>query len=184
MVEKDHCQIETFYKDQRTYTGSEFWWIPACNPGLGWGEHGLEIGLGANRIEGESQGVLQLKYLFRELEPNGFGLAVSSGFFGSQPYVNGIASASFFDDRVVLHANVGRLKDDGSTWGVGGEALVLAPRVYGVFESYGQRGETPTWHYGLRYWLLLDRLQLDVTRGDQRGDPQRRFYTIGLRVIF
>jgi len=178
LVEKDHCQIETLYKDQRTYTGSEFWWIPGCNPG------GFELNFGVNRIEDESNGLLQFKYLFKELPPNGFGLAASTGFVSGQPYVNGIASFSFFDEHAVVHANAGRLKDEGSTWGLALEALVFAPRVYGVIESYGERGETPTWHYGVRYWVVPNRLQLDVTRGDQRGDRERRFYTLGARFLF
>ena len=34
IVDRDHCQLETFTKSQRTYAGSEFWFLPACNP---WG---------------------------------------------------------------------------------------------------------------------------------------------------
>jgi hypothetical protein len=178
VVDEGHCQIETFYKDQRTYTGSEFWFIPACNP------HGLEVSIGINRVENEGNGNLQAKYLFKELQPNGYGLAAAVGSYSGQPYFNAIASVSFFDDRAVVHANLGRLNEAGKTWGVGLEALLFAPRIYGIAETYGQRGETPTWHYGIRYWITPGRLQFDATRADQGGDPERRFYTLGLRFIF
>lgn len=185
VVDKGHCQIETFYKDQRTYTGSEFWWLPACNPDFVPATHGLEVTVGANRIEDRANGIVQAKYLFRELQTNGFGIAASAGSFSGQPYVNGIASFSFLDDRAVVHANLGRFQDDGKTWGIGLEALLAPPRVYGILETFGQRGEAPTWHYGIRFWVIPGQLQIDATRGDQGGgDPDRRFYTLGVRVIF
>ena len=179
VVDPGHCQIETFYKDQRTYTGSEFWWLPACNPSF------VEITVGANRIENQGNGIVQAKYLLKELQPNGFGVAFSLGSFSGQPYGNAIASFSFFDDRAVVHTNVGRFRDDGHTWGAGLEALLLPPRLYGILEAFGQRGEAPTYHYGIRFWAIPGRWQLDATRADQGGgDPDRRFYTLGLRFIF
>ena len=179
VVDKDHCQVETFYKTQRTYDGSEFWWLPACNPSF------LEITVGANRIEDQGNGILQAKYLFKELQPNGYGLALSVGSFSGQAYANAIASVSFLDDRAVVHTNLGRFHEDGKTWGLGLEALLAPPRVYGILETFGQRGEAPTWHYGIRFWVIPNRFQVDATRGDQGGgDPDRRFYTLGLRFIF
>ena len=179
VVDKGHCQVETFYKEQRTYSGSEFWFLPACNP------FGLEMTLGRNRIEGEKNTVLQGKYLFKELQTNGYGLAGSAGSFGGEAFVNGIASFSFFDDRAVVHTNLGRFREQGTTWGIGLEALLRAPRVYGIVETFGQRGESPTVHYGIRFWVIPNRFQIDATRADQGGaDPDRRFYTLGLRFIF
>jgi len=62
------------------------------------------------------------------------------------------------------------------TGGVGLEALLFAPRVYGILETY---------HYRVRFWVISDRRQIDVTRADQGGgDPDRRLYTLGLRFIF
>src|SRR3954469_16219435 len=81
VVDKDHCQVETFYKDQRTYTGSEFWWLPACNPSFMPMQNGLEVTVGANRIGDQGNGILQAKYLFKELQTNGFGIALSAGSF-------------------------------------------------------------------------------------------------------
>ena len=178
VVDQGHCQLETFYKEQRTYSGSEFWFLPACNP------FGLELTAGANRIEDERRSVFQAKYLFKELQTNGYGLAASVGYFGSDPYVNGIASFSFLDDRAVVHANVGAISSFGATWGVGLEALLLAPRLYGIVETFGQRSQTPTLHYGLRFWVVPNRFQIDATSGHQSADPEKRFYSVGLRFIF
>ena len=66
----DNCQIETFYKEQRSYSGSEFWFLPACNP------TGFELTVGGNRIERERNEILQTKLLLKPLEPNAGGRCV------------------------------------------------------------------------------------------------------------
>jgi hypothetical protein len=174
----DKCQIESFYKEQRTYSGSEFWFLPACNL------HGVELTAGGNRIEGEENAVVQLKFLLKPLETDATGYALSLGRLGEDPYFNAIGSRSFLDDRLVVHGNLGNFRDGGSTWGYGLEALLWAPRLYGIFESFGQHRETPTYHYGARLWVVPDRFQVDMTRGDQTGAGNRHFYTVGLRFLF
>ena len=119
---------------------------------------------------------MQFKFLLKSLETNGVGYALSLGSFGG--------SRSFLDDRLVLHGNLGGFREGGGTWGYGVEALLWAPRVYGIFESFGQHRETPTYHYGARFWVVPDRFQVDMTRGDQTGAGNRRFYTVGLRFLF
>ena len=192
VVDRGGCQIETFYKEQRKYSGSEFWFMPACNP------FGLELTAGANRIEGEGSLVLQAKTLIKPLETNGSGYALTLGTFYSNPqagsnfwspYVNGIASFSFLDDRAVVHANLGAIRDgdidrDRATWGIGLEALLVAPRLYGILESFGQSYDKPTLHAGLRYWIVPNKVQVDSTVGNQNGDPPQRFYSVGLRLLF
>ena len=184
VVDKGHCQLESFYKEQRAYSGSEFWFLPACNPAFAPFQSGLELTLGRNRIEGERNTVVQGKLLFKELQTNGTGFAGSVGYFGGDPFVNGIASFSFLDDRAVVHTNLGSISRAGPTWGLGLEALLAPPRVYGILETFGQRSQTPTLHYGLRFWVLPNRFQIDATRGEQSADPARRFYSIGLRLLF
>jgi hypothetical protein len=178
VVDRGHCQLESFYKEQRTYSGSEFWFLPACNP------LGVELTVGGNRIEDEKSSIVQAKYLFKELQTNGYGLAASVGYFGSDPYANAIASFSFLDDRAVVHTNLGYVSSFGGTWGVGLEALLWAPRVYGIVETFGQRSQTPTLHYGLRFWVIPNRFQIDATRGEQSADPEKRFYSVGIRLLF
>ena len=173
----DNCQIETFYKQQRTYSGSEFWFLPACKV------LGFELTAGGNRIEGDRNEVVQAKFLLKPLEPNGVGYALSIGSFGGEPYFNAIGSKSFLNDRLVVHANLGDFRDSGGTWGLGIEARA-SPRVYGIFETFGQHRETPTYHYGLRFWVIPNRFQIDSTLGNQTGAGDRRFYTVGLRFLF
>jgi hypothetical protein len=181
VVDQGHCQLETFYKEQRAYSGSEFWFLPACNP------FGVELTVAGNRIEGEHNSIVQGKVLFKELQPDGIGFAGSVGSFGGDPYLNGIASQSFLDDRYVVHANLGMIRNpdaDRGTWGLGLEALLAPPRWYAMLETFGQRGDTPTLHYGLRYWVMPNRFQIDATHGRQSADPLKSFYSIGLRFIF
>jgi hypothetical protein len=107
----------------------------------------------------------------------------------NSPYFNGIGSFSFLDDRIVLHTNLGAIRDNVAkvsrgTWGTGAEILLIAPRLYGIVETYGQRGEKPTAHTGLRIWLVPNRVQVDTTLGVQNSSPERRFGTLGLRVLW
>jgi hypothetical protein len=186
VVDLGGCQVETFYKKQETYSGSEFWLLPACNP------FGIELTVGGNRIEGDDSLILQGKILLKPLVTNGIGFAISGGFFGGQPFVNTIGSFSFLDDRAVIHANLGAIRDDKAdllrgTYGLGLEALVIAPRLYGILEVYGQRGEEPTLHYGVRFWIVPNRFQIDATHGQQNGSdtaPERRFNSVGLRILW
>ena len=174
----ERCQIESFYKEQQRYAGSEFWFLPACNA------FGFEVTVGANRIEGEHNEILQTKFLLKPLETNGIGYALSLGSFGGDPYFNFITSKSFMDDRLVVHGNLGDFREGGGTWGLGLEALLSAKRLYGIFETFGQHRETPTYHYGIRVWVIPNRFQIDTTRGDQTGTGNRQFYTVGVRLLF
>jgi hypothetical protein len=177
VVDPDHCQLETFYKEQRAYSGHEFGFLPACN------RFDVEWTLGGNRIEGENNVVVQAKKLLKPLVSNGYGLAFSVGAIGDEASLNGIASFSFFEDVSVIHANLGYVYDR-PVFGVGLEQLLYAPRVYGILETYGGRSEKPTVHGGLRLWVIPNRFQVDSTYGVQQSDPVRRFFTVGLRFLF
>ena len=199
VVDPQGCQVEIFYKRQREYRESEFGFLPACNP---WGR--VELSLGGIWVDsaqpGDSRTLgLQAKTLLVPLEANGAGFALTLGvaqvsaFQSSSvwnPYVNGIGSFSFFDDRVVLHANLGALRDNQlhltrGTWGIGAEVLLVAPRLYAILETYGQRLEKPTLHGGVRLWIVPNRLQVDATVGSQHAAPfDRRFATVGLRLLW
>jgi hypothetical protein len=191
IVDKDGCQVETFLKDQRRFSESEFWLLPACNP---WG---AELTAGYIRVDSDPAGdsntaVLQAKMLLKPLATNGAGFALTLGTFAGDkisPYLNGIGSFSLADDRVVLHTNLGAIRDNVAglsrwTWGMGAEILLAAPRWYGILESYGQRAEKPTLHTGLRIWIVPNRVQVDTTVGLQNASPERRFGTVGLRVLW
>jgi hypothetical protein len=199
VVDPQGCQVEIFYKRQREFRESEFGFLPACNP---WRR--VELSLGGTWTDSSQAGdsrtlSLQAKTLLVPLETNGSGFAFTLGAaqvsaFPSRsvwnPYVIGIGSFSFLDDRVVLHANLGALRDNQlhltrGTWGIGAEVLLVAPRLYAILETYGQRLEKPTLHGGVRLWVVPNRVQVDATVGYQHATPfDRRFATLGLRVLW
>lgn len=199
VVDEGGCQIETFVKGQTEFHESEFWFLPACNP---WGR--VELTLGGNWINSSLAGdsntvILQGKTLLKRLETNGAGFALTLGLgrarpfqepYSTNPYVNGIGSFSFFDDRAVLHTNIGAIRDKKmdatrGTWGIGAEVLLVEPRLYGIIEQYGIRFEKPTFHTGLRFWIVPNRVQTDATVGLQHASPyDRRFGSIGLRILW
>ena len=118
---------------------------------------------------------------------DGAGYALAAGAFGGDPYANAIASYSFHQ-RAVLHFNFGvihnRVPDtDRETWGLGIE-VPLTGRWTAAAETFGQYGDTPTQHAGLRYALIPNRVQIDTTIGHQSGNPARRFTSLGLRLLF
>lgn len=199
IVDPGGCQLESVVKRQREHREHEYWLLPACNP-----RGGTELTLGAIRTLSEPSGngsnfIAQGKFLLKPLQANATGYALSLGLSRQRldagagsinPYFNGIGSVSLDDDRVVLHGNLGMLRNRAldrsiGTWGAGAEVLLLAPRLYGIAEAYGQRFEKPTLHVGLRYWIAPNRLQIDATAGRQHASPaDRSFNTVGLRLLW
>ena len=203
IVDPDGHQVETFHKRQRAFKESEYWVLPAINPGQGLGDGKMEFTLGRYWVNGDAPGdnqatIAQVKTLLKPLEANGHGFALTMGAarvspfqqaHAWNPYFNGITSVSFADDRFILHANLGGVRDrpanrSRATWGTGAEILLVAPRLIGIVEAYGQSGEKPTFHTGLRIWAIPNRWQVDTTVGKQTSGPERRFYTIGMRFLW
>src|SRR5688572_10357447 len=98
VVRPGGCQVEAFFKQLRPGRGSEFWFLPACNP-----LQRAELTLGGRRIAADEEPttravILQAKTLLRALEPNGAGFAFTVGALRDRPgpgwerYVNAIAS--------------------------------------------------------------------------------------------
>ena len=200
VVDPGGCQIETFVKKQRDFREHEAWFLPGCNPG-----GNLELTLGGLNVQNQAEGrasalIAQGKMLLRTLQTNDYGMALTLGATRQRPFpadavslwspfLNLISSISLRDDAVVVHVNAGALDDRNAdllrpTWGLGAEIL-LTPRLYGIIESYGQRGEKPTQQIGLRFWVVPNHLQVDGTLGAQRsGPPARDSMSLGLRILF
>lgn len=192
----ESCQLESWlrvYPDSR-----ELWALPACNPDgnlefTGGGGDAKNDGLPSTRDY-----LFQLKTLFRPLQTNdwGWGLAVGSvrhpeikpgpNQFGNS-YVYVPLSFSFNDDRLIVHTNVGWLrerasKEDSMTWGVGAE-YQLSPRWLAIAETFGDSRERPYWHVGGRFSLIPDLVQIDATIGQQFSGPASgRWMSFGLRL--
>lgn len=187
------CQVETWFHLHREQ--KEFWALPACNPG-----GNLEVTLGGAlaRENGEPQSgatVIQGKTLFKPLETNGYGIGLAVGYSkppgegqSGSPYFYVPISFSLADDRIVIHTNIGDLRERETkrhnlTWGLGTE-LQTTDRLYVIAESYGtDKGDT-FFQTGLRYWIVPGHVQVDTTYGSRFGQAHdTQWLSIGLRLI-
>jgi hypothetical protein len=192
------CQLDSWTRFYSNRT--EVWALPACNP-----EGNLEFTLGVGHahyqdpsLPGSEDYVLQAKTLFRPLETNGWGWGAAVGTVRhpkispgpnllGNTYINFPFSASFADDRVVMHLNTGWLHDKGLsrenlTWGIGTE-INTTRRLMLVAESFGDNRTNPYWQAGLRYAIIPHLLEIDATAGRQMGnDPTNRWISFGLRL--
>jgi hypothetical protein len=198
IVDEGGYQIETFIKQQRNFNETEYWFLPAINP---WGRVELTAGgiwVNSSVNKDTTSLVAQAKTLIKPLETNGYGLALTVGVLRmvpqdpgpaeTNPFVNGIASFSLANDAVVIHTNLGARWDDTANrtrkgGGLGAE-IRLNERVYGIVETYGEQGQQATRHVGLRVWVVPNRVQMDSTLGFQQADPDRKFFTVGLRLLW
>lgn len=190
------CQLESWmriYPDSR-----ERWALPACNPG---GNLEITVGEGVARNGGEAATrdyVFQAKTLFKPLEANGWGWGLGVGTVrhpDSRPGPNGLGntyfyfpvSASFNDDRLVVHLNLGWSRDRESgnvstTWGLASEYLVT-PRFTAIAETFGDNHNTPYWQLGGRFTIRPNLFQVDATIGQQFSGPSAgRWMSLGLRI--
>ena len=189
------CQLESWL---RIYPDSkELWALPACNLT---GNLELTVGSGGASDAGESTTVdyaFQAKTLFRPLTSNDWGIGLALGTIQhpeSRPGPNGLGntyayiplSLSLNDDRFIVHANLGWLRDKASgrqsaSWGIGAEFKVH-PEVLGIAETYGDNHGTSYGHLGIRYSVILDLLQIDATYGRQwTGPGESRWVSVGMR---
>lgn len=189
------CQLEGW---TRLYeNSSEIWALPACNP---FGNFEITIGEGISRDDntGTTQDyVAQIKTLFKALETNGWGLGFAIGkvmhpeikpgpnLFGST-YMYLPASFSFSDDKLVVHGNIGILKENKTditktTFGVGSEYR-LTNNLLGIAELFGDDREKPFLQLGFRYSLMPNLLQLDTTLGQPlAGKSEDLWISFGAR---
>jgi len=176
---------------------SELWALAGCNP-----TGNLEITLGggmANVNGGPSTTdyVFQLKTLFKPLVTEGWGWGLAVGTVrhpeihpGPNLLGNTYAylpfSASFHNDRFILHANLGWLRDNASsqdnmTWGLGGD-FQTGSRLSLIAESFGDNKNRPYWQAGVRFAVIPNLFQVDATTGQQfGGDSASRWISFGLR---
>ena len=189
------CQLESW---MRIYPDSkELWALPACTP-----PGNLEFPAGGGRARHDdapatSDYVFQAKTLFRPLETNDWGIGFAVGTIrhpeinpGPNMLGNTYAyiplSVSLNDDKVILHANLGWLKDKASgqnnlSWGVGGEFKVHA-RLLGIAETFGDNRSMSYGQVGVRYSVRPDLFQVDATIGQQLSGPGKNHWvSFGIR---
>jgi len=188
------CQLESWVKRNRDST--EYWALPACNF-----TGNLELTLGGAVTHDDSGAhtsdiVMQGKTLLRPLETNGWGMALSFGMdrhpdmerSGRDWYANVPISFSLRDDQFILHTNIGWLREQESrdnrlTWGLGSETQ-LTEKTWLIAETFGQDRGAASYQFGLRHWLLVDRIQIDTTYGSHVGNHSSgQWISLGLRLL-
>ena len=96
-------------------------------------------------------------------------------------------SASFYNDKIVMHANLGWLRDhasnqDNLTWGLGGE-LQTTTRITVIAETFGDNRPRSYWQTGIRFAVIPNMFQIDATIGQQfDGDSAGRWVSFGVRL--
>lgn len=189
------CQMESW---MRVYPDSnELWALPACNPT---GNLEFTLGEGIAKPQGEqatTDYVFQAKTLVRPLETNGWGLGLAVGTIrhseinpGPNMLGNTYAyiplSLSLNDDKIIVHSNVGWLKDKASglnstSWGIGGE-FKLRAKLLGISEIYGDNRGLSYGQVGIRYSVIPDLFQVDATFGHQlSGEGASHWVSFGIR---
>jgi hypothetical protein len=202
------CQVEAWVQRHRPAGGgTEFWALPACNPG-----GNLEITAGVNRLPSEaglpSTGnfLIQGKTLLRSLDTGiGTGFAAGANARASGPsdasspssltsaYAYNVTSVSFAEEAFVLLTLAG-IKRDRETqrtialWGIGSETRLLQrgdQELLLAAEYYGSDSGSPSWQAGFRFWVIKDKVQVDAVAGRQIGSTavDSRWWSIGLRLI-
>lgn len=190
------CQLESW---MRSYQGGhELWALPACNLG-----ENFEITLGGGSYRNKDDNyhtkdwVAQFKTLFKPLETNGWGIGLAAGRVmhpDIQPGPNQLGNTYFYvpvsfslrDDDVIVHVNVGMLRDrqedrNKVNMGVGSE-FKLGGNFKGVAEVFGDHTQNPFYQVGLRYSLVPEVFQIDGTVGQQvNGDSKTQWLSIGVR---
>jgi len=189
------CQLETWSRHYRDR--SENWALPACNPT---GNFEITLGGGHFRSQGQpptDDQLIQAKTLFRPLTTNDWGWGVAVGAVRHPSVVPGPnlvgnhylylpLSVSMHDDKVVLHTNLGWLRERQTqrqltTWGAGIEYWVH-PRWMLIAESFGDDRQKPFVQTGVRFSVVPGLLQIDATWGSQaHNGPRAPWMSFGLR---
>lgn len=198
VVDAGSCQIETWRRFNRD--SRETWALPGCNL-----TGNLELTLGSAELPVDDLGLrsttrtvqMQGKTLFRSLETNSYsyglaagGVVRSRGAADQVPnyYAYVPLTRSLLDDRMFVHANLGVQRSgespvNGTTWGIGAEYSIV-PRVFLMFETYGDNHHRHSYQGGVRVWIVPNRVQVDATVGTQAGDyGGSRWISIGMRLL-
>lgn len=198
IVDPRSCQVESWVRFNRDST--EYWALPACNP---FGFFELTYGGARTKDDGASSAftdnVLQVKSIFKPLEPDGWGwgLALGTDRHLNRDKANGWPgdeyayiplSLSFNDDAQVVHFNAGFVNRRDidkyvGTWGIGSE-IRLRDDLFFIPEIYGNDRGRPFVQIGMRYWIVKDRVQMDATMGNRLdSNTSDRWFSLGLRLI-
>ena len=195
IVDPKACQLESWIRDSKHTT--EYWALPACNV-----SENLEVTIGGS-LEGENghssfaNELYQLKTIIQPIAINQTGVSIAIGN-GRDPkrtmnkviqdwYLN-VPISYPYNDRLVIHTNLGvtHLTDEHTekiNWGLSSE-YNYNERVDLISEVFNQSSNNTYFQFGLRYWLIKNRAQIDTTymnSFNHIGEDQS--FSVGLRLL-
>jgi hypothetical protein len=195
IVDPKACQLESWVRNSKDVT--EYWALPACNV-----SENLEVTIGGG-LEGEhghssfANELYQLKSIIQPIAMNQTGFAIVLGN-GRDPkrtmnraiqdwYLN-VPISYPYNDRLVIHTNLGvtHLTDEHKekmNWGLSSE-YNYNERIDLISEVFNQSSNSTYFQFGLRYWLIKNRAQIDTTymnSFNRIGEDQS--FSVGLRLL-
>ena len=195
VAEDKSCQVESWI--DRARDASTGWVVPACNFGAGieW-----QMGFARTREDGEShhsEAFAQVKTLLRtprDDSPWGVGLTMGltrrplaqshRGF--ENPYV--LVPVSFTAGDLTIHIQPGWARDrelrrDVTVWGIAGE-YSATERLVVLAETFGENAARPYVRAGVRYVVVKDRFEVDLTYVTRAGGlREERYVSLGLAMF-
>lgn len=197
ILERGTCQVQA---GKRTLRGSREWYLlPACNLIAD-----VEITVGRSGSSGPGDehnidNVVHAKGVWRALEPNrfGYGWAVGGEFRrhpregerrGHDYFGTLLGSRSFFDDRLIVHANLGGrwLRDEnrGALTGAILVELALTERLAVLAETYDSSRSRRARQAGVRFDVVPEHVMLHFTvGGDARDFNATRSWAMGMQFV-
>ena len=193
VVEEHGCQVESWI--DRSSEATIGWIVPACN--FAWNTE-WQAGF-ARSHEGKtrfSDAYFQGKTLWREpTSENAWGFATVFGLTRKplnevhrgydNPYALAVWTVSLGEAPVLVHANVGWLKDretsrDATAWGLAAESPVSAAWAL-MGEVFGENTDRTYWRIGTRWTAIPRHLDLDLSLLSRTGGGSaERFISLGV----
>ena len=189
------CQLESWVRDSKHMT--EYWAQPGCNVG-----ENAEITIGGS-LEGEnghssfSNEIYQIKSIIRPIDINQTCYSIVLGNARDpkrtmnkviQDWYLNVPISYPYNDRLVIHTNLGvtHLTDDHTekiNWGLSSE-YNYNERVDLISEIFNQLSNSTFCQFGLRYWLIKNRAQIDTTYMNSFNHiNEDQSFSVGLRLL-
>ena len=195
IVDPKSCQLESWVRDSKHMT--EYWAQPGCNVG-----QNAEITIGGS-LEGENghssfaNEIYQIKSIIRPIDINQTGYSIALGNARDpkrtmnkviQDWYLNVPISYPYNDRLVIHTNLGvtHLTDERTekiNWGLSSE-YNYNERVDLISEVFNQSSNSTYFQFGLRYWLIKNRAQIDTTYMNSFNHiNEDQSFSVGLRLL-
>ena len=195
IVDPKSCQLESWVRDSKHIT--EYWAQPGCNVG-----ENAEITIGGS-LEGENghssfaNEIYQIKSIIRPIDINQTGYSIVLGNARDpkrtmnkviQDWYLNVPISYPYNDRLVIHTNLGvthltEERTEKINWGLSSE-YNYNERVDLISEVFNQSSSSTYFQFGLRYWLIKNRAQIDTTYMNSFNHiNEDQSFSVGLRLL-